>query len=159
VKQNLLVTQTGYAPADAEAAGIWKKHKLGSIVRSETTAMRNYRFHKKLFALLNLGFEYWEPAEIDCKHGVPEKNFEQFREDTIILAGFYKIHYRLDGSFRPKAKSISFARMGNDEFESLYQKVLTVLVKNIQKFSTFGADEESRKVEVNRVVDELLRFA
>ncbi|MBU9866796.1 DUF1367 family protein [Rahnella aceris] len=38
------------------------KIKLGEIVTADFKKSRNQRFHRKFFALLNLGFEYWTPA-------------------------------------------------------------------------------------------------
>jgi hypothetical protein len=57
----------------------------------------------------------------------PEKNFEQFRQDVIILAGYYDSFFRLDGSLQIKAKSISFASMDESEFNNLYKAVFNVI--------------------------------
>jgi len=36
--------------------------KAGDIVTSEFKRVRNPAFHRRFFALLNLGFDYWEPT-------------------------------------------------------------------------------------------------
>ena len=91
-------------------------------------------------ALLNLAFDYWEPDEANM---VGEKNFEQFREDIIILCGFYHRWVRLDGTTRVTAKSIAFANMSEDEFEKLYSKAIAVIIKHVLKSYT---DEMLRSV-------------
>ena len=95
--------------------------------------IRNILFHRKYFALLNIGFDNWEPGEINSKYGVPEKNFERFRADLTILAGFYENTIRLDGSVRIEPKSISFAKMTAEEFADLYSKTIDVLIKHVYK--------------------------
>lgn len=50
-------------PASPETSDILqKKFKLGSLLVAEFRQVRNPAFHRKFFALLNLGFDYWEPA-------------------------------------------------------------------------------------------------
>lgn len=46
-------------PADSEIIERWK---LGDVVRGKFTKMRNPRFHRKFFAMLDLAWEYWEPT-------------------------------------------------------------------------------------------------
>ena len=153
MKAILIKTLTGMMPGDPDSEKWYQKRKLGAAIRVEATEIRNYRFLKKFFALLNLGFEYWEPGKISCDYGVPEKNFERFRKDVTILAGFYHSVIRLDGTVRIEADSISFAKMDDDVFADLYSKVLDVLVKKISMLKKMG------KEEVNSAVDKLLEFA
>lgn len=101
--------------------------------------MRNYEFHKKFFALLNLAFDYWEPPD----NHVGEKNFDQFRSDVIILCGFYHQWIRLDGTTRVTAKSIAFGSMTEEEFDKLFSKAIDVIIKHVLKTYT---DEMLRSV-------------
>ena len=41
---------------------IEKKFKLGAVLYADFKKARNPVFHRKFFALLNLGFDYWQPA-------------------------------------------------------------------------------------------------
>jgi len=143
----------GLIPADHEAEGWLRKKKMGVIVSAETKEVRNYAFHKKLFALLNLGFEYWEPGTISCDYGVPEKNFTRFRKDVTILAGYYHSVIRLDGSVRIEADSISFAKMDDDTFADLYSSVLDALIKRIPMLKKMGEEE------IDKAVNKLSEFA
>lgn len=120
------VSSTTLVAASDHDTELLKHIKQGQPTRLIFKRVRNYEFHKKFFALLNLAFDYWEP---DPGNQVGEKNFEQFRADVIILAGFYEQYVRLDGSTRVVPKSISFANMSEDEFEKLYEKVIDVIIK------------------------------
>lgn len=50
-------------PACPETSDILQsKIKLGAVLVAEFRQVRNPAFHRRFFALLNLGFEYWEPT-------------------------------------------------------------------------------------------------
>lgn len=50
-------------PATPETSEILQsKIKLGAVLVAEFRQVRNPAFHRRFFALLNLGFEYWEPT-------------------------------------------------------------------------------------------------
>ena len=127
-----------------------KKIKSGSVVSAEIKTIRNYRFLKKFFAMLDVGFDAWEPDEVTYKGQRIEKNKEQFREDVTILAGYYEISIRLDGTTRTKAKSIAFGSMGEEEFEKVYNAVSGVLLAKVLK--------NYDKYDLERVVNELIGF-
>lgn len=82
------------------------------------TSPRNYKFHKKLFALMNLGYK-----NIDTKG----MNFEEFRAYKIMQAGYYNRVVTEKGEFY-LPKSISFASMDDLEFESLYSAMIDVMI-------------------------------
>jgi len=50
-------------PASVETSDfLHSKCKLGSVLVAEFKKVRNPAFHRRFFALLNLGFDYWEPT-------------------------------------------------------------------------------------------------
>ncbi|HBL7051327.1 TPA: DUF1367 family protein [Enterobacter cloacae] len=50
-------------PATPETSDLLQsKIKLGDVLVAEFRRVRNPAFHRRFFALLNLGFEYWEPT-------------------------------------------------------------------------------------------------
>jgi len=50
-------------PATPETSDfLQSKCKLGAVLEADFRQLRNPAFHRKFFALLNLGFEYWEPT-------------------------------------------------------------------------------------------------
>lgn len=60
----LIKHSAGYLiPASPETSEfLHSKCKLGAVLVSEFKQVRNPAFHRKFFALLNLGFDYWEPT-------------------------------------------------------------------------------------------------
>lgn len=121
----------GLAPADPQATEYIAGLKLGAPVKAEVKRMRNYQFHKKLFALLDFAFENWEPIEVTYKGQVVAKNRKQFRNDLTVLAGFGETTITLKGEVRVVAKSISFASMEQDDFDLLYSAMCNVVLKHI----------------------------
>lgn len=50
-------------PATAEVRDfLHNKVKIGAVLSADFKRVRNPRFHRKYFSLLNLGFEYWTPT-------------------------------------------------------------------------------------------------
>jgi len=148
----LIKTPGGWANGDSKTEEFHRKTRLGNMVHGDIKQMRNAGFHRKFFALLNLAFEYWNPGEINHEYGTPEKNFERFRKDLTILAGYYHIVIRLDGTAKPEADSIKFGRMDQATFDALYQNVLSVIMKKIHVLNKLGEDE------INKLVDKFLEF-
>ena len=142
-------------PADEETNQALQKLKMGQVVHGQFKRLRNPKFLAKFMALVRFLFDHWESGPLqdpkwqDIK---PQKSFERFRKDLIILAGFYEASYRLDGSVRIEARSISFGRMSEDEFEELYQRIIDVGLKRILPASY---DSET----VRQTVDQLLAFS
>lgn len=114
------------APFGPDAEAWMDALKAGQLVEVDATRPRNWPFLKKYFALLNYAYDNWDIEEIDAA-----KNYDQFREDITILAGYYERYFRVDGSVRYVAKSISFASMEQAEFDALYSKTLDVLLARI----------------------------
>tara|TARA_R100000808_G_C2141025_1_gene148854 strand:+ start:643 stop:1062 length:420 start_codon:yes stop_codon:yes gene_type:complete len=93
---------------------------------------RNYRFHKKYFALINLGFENQEAYN----------NVDHFRKIMQMKAGFYDI-CRTDKGIVPLPKSISFGSMEEGQFSEVYGKVLEQVADHLG----LGTDDLSEEVE------------
>ncbi len=142
----------GFKPLGTDDSELMRKIPLGSLIECEYSKKRNPLFHRKFFALLNLGFEYWNPPEADWRGFKAVKNFDVFREQVTILAGFREVTYNLDGSVKVKAKSISFANMDDPQFEEVYSKVLDVIWNKIM---TTVFDD---KRELENAVNQLMNF-
>ena len=149
---HLVKDMGGFKPLGSDDSELMKKIPLGSVIEGEFSKKRNPLFHRKFFALLNLGYEYWNPPEADWRGFKAVKNFDVFREQVTILAGFREVTYNLDGSVKVKAKSISFASMDDLEFEGVYSKVLDVIWNKIM--STVFDD----KREFENAVNQLMNF-
>ena len=142
------------APADEEARALIEKLKAGQGVRATIRRTRNIKFHRKAFALFKLAFDVWEPVEPLEYKGVPvAKDFDRFRKDITIMAGFYKAVYNARGELRLEADSLSFASMDEDRFEQVFRAVLTVVWNRVLRNAGYESPED-----VERVVNELMRF-
>ena len=124
--------------------------KQGEVVSAEIKRPRNYRFHKKYFALLNYAFGVWEPECLDYNGQEVGKSFDRFRDDITILAGYYTLSENIKGEPKAEAKSISFGKMHEDEFSCLYSKTIDVILKHVLKNYT--------REDVDRVVENIIGF-
>ncbi len=150
---NLLkLSSTSLAPATEEDVEALSHIKIGEVVRCKYSRMRNIKFHRKYFSLLNYLYDVWEPAEVavDDKRFVPEKSFETFRKNIAVMSGYYDTHFTIAGDPRIEAKSISFANMKEEEFEKLYSNTIDVGLKHI-------LHNHSRE-DVDNVVQNLIGF-
>ena len=141
---------SGFVPADDDAEEKCKRFKIGSLVNLDVHEVRNYNFHKKFFALLKVGFDHWEPP-VGEHHGMPvQKNFERFRKDVVIAAGFYDLVSNIRGDVRAEAKSIAFGSMSEDEFGKLYNAVVDVLLQRVLK--------NYKRDDLDHVVKQIMDF-
>lgn len=113
-------------PSDQDAIN---KLKQGVDYKFEVTAPRNYEFHKKHFALLNLGYANQDTYE----------TFEEYRAIMTMRAGFFKIIATPKGRvYLPD--SISFASMDDLKFAELYNKTIDLLCADL--------DTSKKEIEV-----------
>lgn len=140
-------------PADQQSAECIAKMKLGAGVKLKATKVtpNNLRFHRKLFALLDIAYDAWEPTEPTYLGKIVAKNKEQFREDITILAGFFKTNIRLNGEIRLTAKSWAFESMDDIEKDKLYNSIINVVLSRILTKYT--------RADLDAVVESVLRFA
>lgn len=119
------------------------KLKNGGQYEIEIKKTRNPDYHRRAFAFFNFCFEHWASD----KTFLDEKGqFDWFRNDMTIQAGFYDVRLNLDGSTTLKARSLSFARMEQLEFEQCYNALIQVALRQI-----FTAND-------NAVFEKLLKF-
>jgi hypothetical protein len=128
---------------------VFNRVKIGEVIKVEFSKPRNTDFHKKYFALLNIGYDAFEPRA-EHKGVTVEKNFELFRKDVTIQAGFYTVTVNLNGELRLIAKSISFASMGEAEFTDLYEKTINVILQKVLTNYT--------RPDLDHVVEQVIRF-
>lgn len=142
------------APVDAEAREMVDKLKLGQGIQASVRRARNVRFHRKGMALFRLAYDVWEPLTPLEYKGLPvAKDFERFRKDMTILAGFYKAVYNARGEVRLEAESLRFSSMSEERFEEVFNAVLNVVWSRVLKAAGYASTED-----VEEVIEELLRF-
>lgn len=114
-------------PATEQDAERLQSVKNGSLVKAEIKVPRNERFLSKFIMMLSYAFNFWEP-ELPEKNGIiPVRDFDSFRKDITILAGFREAVVDIRGNVKWVAKSISFAKMEEEEFAQVYKAVFAVL--------------------------------
>lgn len=94
-----------------------KKIKVGEVYECEIKQPRNLKFHKKYFALVKMLFDNQERYN----------DMEELRRDLTIEAGFYNERANFHGEIIREAKSISFAKMSQSDFDDLYNKTIDVI--------------------------------
>lgn len=123
----------GFVPSDDEAREDMKHFPIGSIARMEVKLMRNGRFFRKWWALAKLGFDYFsDTCEQQQYKGQPiAPDFDRFRRDLIIMAGFYRPVWNLKGEMRIEHESISWSAMTEERFTQLYDATIRVLLEKV----------------------------
>lgn len=142
-------------PASIADQQAFQKLKPGVVYKVEATTERNILFHRKLFAMLNLAFEHWEPPPVDPKYekfGTPKKCPDRFREEILIAAGWCELVYSMKyGEVRYVAKSISFSKLDDDlVFEGVYNRCLDAVLNMVLK--------NYKRDDLEQVIEQLLSF-
>jgi hypothetical protein len=125
--------------------------KLDQVIKCVFTRPRNYKFFKKWWKMIEFAYDHWEPGELQIprwKHVKPQRDLNAFRKDVTIMAGHYDAFYRIDGSVRIEAKSISFGKMTEEDFENFYSRCVNVILQRILTNYT--------REDLDRVVEQLL---
>lgn len=153
-----LVTPGGLVAYDDEAKDAHRLMKVGSIVRSDFKKMRNGAFFRKWWALAKLGFDYWaevcEPMDYKGKPVLP--NFNRFRKDLTIMAGFYEPTWNIKGELRVEAESLAWSNMTEARFAELYDATIRALIREVFNGKRMKAWTED---ELRHVAGEIERFA
>jgi hypothetical protein len=111
-----------YAPYDTTDHDASAKIPVGEVVKA--TAARNLKFHKKLFALLDIGYK-------NQREGNEITSTEVYRKLKTVEAGFYDEAIDRDGVVHKFPHSLSFDTMGAEKFERVFNAVLDVLAKDM----------------------------
>lgn len=142
-------------PMDEDEAQKTKRWKVGSVVRGEFVEMRNGAFFRKWWALAKLAYEMWSDDLPNTHYqGTPvQPNFERFRKDLTILAGYFEPTFAADGTVRLTAKSISWARMNEEEFEKMYSETINVILSKVL------SNKKLTERDLRDAVDSVMRFS
>jgi len=116
------------SPASDMDAEKLTKLKTGEVYKVTVTQARNPQFHKKVFALLNFSFNYWKS---DREFMDEAGQFDVFRSQLTVQAGYYNAYYKLDGSARIEAKSLSYGNMSQQEFEAFYSALINTVMDKV----------------------------
>lgn len=123
----------GLAPESDEEGDKLRKLKSGASVRVTVTQEVNAKFRRKWWALAKYAFGMWSETMPDQEYRGQEvqRSFERFRKDLTILAGHFHPVWTVKGEMRVEANTLSWARMSDDAFESLYSATIQAVLTKI----------------------------
>lgn len=151
-------TPAGLIPACQEAIDWLRKKKLGATILVDPREMRNGPFFRKWFVLVQLGYDYWSDnaKTIEYRGVAVQPEFERFRKDVTISAGFYRAVVNLKGEVRIEAESLKWASMTEKRFTKLYDATIRVLLARV-----FNGDvcKNWTEEELRSVADQIGDFA
>lgn len=146
----------GFYPATEEDAQKMASYKLGRGVRLKATQMseHNTKFHRKLLALFQLGFDiFTERLDTGTLYQgkLIKPCFEVFRKQLTIQAGHFRPVFNLDGTFELVAESLSYAKATDEQKEKIYSDVISATLSHVYQ----GKMPEE---QLRNTVDQILAF-
>lgn len=151
---HLLKTANGaFIPATEADAELSRRFKVGSVVRMDLSEMRNGAYFRKWWALVKVAFEAWSDGlpyqEYHGEQVLPD--FERFRKDVTIMAGFCRPVWNAKGELRLEAESLQWSKMTEDRFDQLYSATINVILSKI--LPQGGMTEASLREWASRVME------
>lgn len=126
MKLNMVRKEFGLFPATDEDMGKLLKVKKGEVAEVNVKVLRNYRFHKKYFALINTAYNFLTEPQREFFHN----SVDGFRYTLEVAAGYYDEFYSVTRhEWVQKPKSIAFDKMDEAEFSKLYEAVVNIIFK------------------------------
>jgi hypothetical protein len=120
-------------PADDAALELFASWKQGAVINGKFTQMRNGAFFRKWWSMVKFAFDYWEDGcermEYKGRPVMPE--FDRFRKDLIILAGYYAPVWNIRGEMRIEHESLRWGSMTEQRFTKLYDDTFTYLINEV----------------------------
>jgi len=124
MKFHAVNTTSGLVPATDSDYEKKSKLKLGEVYEVSVRLFRNYEFHKKYFKLISVAWEFMR----EDQHKFFKQNKDAFRKTIEVASGHFDLVYNLEQrSWVEVPKSIAFNKMGEDEFQELYNRVKDTL--------------------------------
>ncbi len=113
------------------------KKKLNKVAVGESFLMdfkpkRNYKFHKKMFALLSIVFRNQNKYD----------TLEDLRTEMKLKSGWYTEHLTMKQGIIYIPKSMSFADMDALEFEDVYSKFIDIALRDFIPMNKQELEEE-----------------
>jgi len=109
----------GLVPADALSEDYFGKWNTGEVRYAEIRKVRNPAHHRKAFAVLQFAVDNSDYPSVDLL--LETLKIAVGHVDEIRILHKNKVYYR--------TKSISFANMGQEEFNDFYTKMLDALTE------------------------------
>lgn len=107
------------------------RFKNGETYTADIKLTRNPRFHRKVMAFFGFCFAHWCAERAGLGSADETTQFNRFRKDLTILAGFYDTVTNIRGEVRAEAKSLAYAQMEQEEFERCYSSLINAAIKHV----------------------------
>ena len=134
-------------PADEISTEIMDDIQVNTEYKAELTRPRNLKFHRLFFALVKVAFDAWDMPKNTYQGVKIEKNLDRFRKDLLIMAGYGYPVVNIKGDVRFEAQSMSFGSMDQDEFETLYSRVIDVILgKVLTHYTRDDIDDQVNRI-------------
>lgn len=121
------------SPASEADEESLKRFKNGEQYEIEIKLTRNPQFHRKVFAFFQFCFQHWAADKTEWKYFDERTQFDKFRKDLTIMAGFCHKIYNINGELRLEAQSLSYGNMDQDEFERCYNALINAAMRTVFK--------------------------
>lgn len=108
-----------------------QRFKNGETYTAEIKLTRNPSFHRKVMAFFGFCFAHWSAERAGLEHMDEHSQFDRFRKDLTILAGFYVKTVRLNGDIRVEAQSLAYANMEQEKFEMVFSALINAAIKHV----------------------------
>lgn len=118
-------------PADERESERLKKLPNNEVYPIEIKRSRNPSFHGKVFAFFSFTFEHWCASQTNHAHKEEPAQFDAFRKELTVMAGYHDVTYNIGGGTRIEAKSLSYGNMDQSEFEEFYSALINAAIKNV----------------------------
>ncbi|WP_142417457.1 DUF1367 family protein [Citrobacter braakii] len=128
-----------FSPANETDLERLQRFKNGETYVAEIKLTRNPAFHRKVMAFFGFCFAHWCANRAGLEHMDEHSQFDRFRKDLTILAGFYVQTVRLNGEVRTEAQSLAYASMDDEEFGRCFSAIFNAALKHVFK----NADQET----------------
>ena len=122
-----------FVPLDDMQAEALKKFRNGEQYEIEIKLSRNPQFHRKVFAFFKFCFEHWSADKTEWQFQDEQAQFDTFRKNLTVLAGYFDKTYTIKGDVRIEPKSLAYGNMEQSEFERCYNSLINAAMKHIFK--------------------------
>lgn len=106
--------------------------KFGVDVLADASRPRNYKFHKKIFALVKFAYENTELPVVQHNGKDVTPSFDSFRHDLIVMSGFYEATVNIKThTLKLVADSLEYRKCSEDKAEKIFSAMLDVISKSL----------------------------
>ena len=124
MKFRVVNTATGLVPETDADHELKKKMKIGATYEVTVKEVRNPKFLRLFFALLNCSWQYLTEQQ----QAFFKDNIEKFRETLLIATGYTETFYDIRRqAWLEKPRSIAFDKMSEADFSDFYERAKDVI--------------------------------